>query len=246
MTQETVFNIRPEAILSFVEGLSLDEIDALKYQLSLAAVETLENRFEINQSESVRRSFFNILRNIHLIQPFRDRVPPYGIAYRGHPDFLTNDLLKKLQDESSIFRPYAVKNFGQFIYQLDTPDSSTVGEKLEGSQELLKFVTQHAGPCLPSYISSYIYYDIEGECSAPHVDNAFTGITVMIGLRHESEIYNKSSASVSYWPDFPRLDYQLKPGEISIFYGVSVLHGRTPVLAGELVHSMLLSFRPVV
>jgi hypothetical protein len=234
-----------ETLVRFARQLEPGERDDLKFRLALESADELENDFDVSHSDSRKERFFELLRTIAVIQPFHDRIPAYGIAYRGRPEFMTDALLDGLRDEAVALRAKARLNFEQYITRIETPDDSTVCEKLAASDELLRFVTEHAGPCLRSYVTSYIYYDAPGLCSKPHVDNAFTSVTVMIGLRHDYTSV-PSSASVVYWADRPRLDYRLKPGELALFFGVSALHGRTPVVEGETVHSLLLSFRPAM
>lgn len=236
----------PAAFLDFAASLTPAERDALKFRLSVAAARELERDFELSADPARRARFFQLLRCMLAIQPFARRVPPHGLAYRGRPDFMSDALVQGLRDEAVRWRPRARENFEQFIVTIDTPDDSTLCERLASSAPLFDLVTRCAGPCLRSYISSYIYYDAAGQCSKPHVDNAFTSVTVMIGLRSEpaADVGARPSASVAYWPDSAPFEYRLAPGEMAVFFGVCVLHGRHPVARGETVHSLLLSFRP--
>jgi hypothetical protein len=246
MSSDTVSDLS-KRLQRFAQQLSPNERDALKYRLSVASVQQLEKDFEISQTPEKRQHFFDFLRYILALQPFCGRVPIYGIAYRGRPNFMTDKLVEDLRSEALSFRPYARLNFEQFLATIDTSDDSSFCERLAASENLYHLVTQHAGPCLRSYISSYIYYEIPGQCSKPHVDNAFTAITVMIGLRSDHEnLTSSSSASVIYWPDSPPMEYRLEPGELVIFFGTCALHGRYPISSGETIHSLLLSFRPEI
>lgn len=68
----------------------------------------------------------------------------------------------------------------------------------------------------------------------------------MIGLKQLNSIEcNELSYSYIYWPNKARLEYQLKPGEISVFFGASVLHERTFIKKGGSTSSLLISYRPV-
>lgn len=246
MVSDTVIDLS-ERLQRFSQQLSPNERDALKYRLSLASIKEMEKDFEISQNPDKRQRFFGFLQHLLAIQPFFGRVPMYGIAYRGRPDFMTDQLVEDLRAEALRFRPYARLNFEQFIATIDTPDDSTVSERLAASEDLYRLVTQHAGSCLRSYITSYIYYEVAGQCSKPHVDNAFTSITAMIGLRNDHEdLTSPLSSSVIYWPDSPPMEYRLKPGELVIFFGVCTLHGRYPISSGETIHSLLVSFRPEI
>lgn len=234
---------------SGAETLDVAETDALKYALSLVSIDELENGFDIPEEPSKREAFFGPLRTLSKLQPFSDRVPHFGVAYLGKPEFMTDGLLCALQSEAiefrAIARPLTSRDHCQWIYQPETPDSSTVAEQLAVSPQLLHLVSAHAGPVISTHLSGYIYYDKPKQSSPPHVDNAFTAVTVMVGLRHDCRNGRFSSRSCSYWPERERFDYQLKPGELSIFFGVSAVHGRTPVEEGEAVHSLLMSFKPV-
>lgn len=225
--------------------LSYSEIDALKYAASQLSIKELEDVFDISNDITKNNRFFSFLDIKSKIQPFSKRVPKYGIAYRGRPHFITDIVLKQLISESKEFRQLAIPatkmQSAQLIYQ---PDSDSFANKLANSQDLLNIVNEYAGEAVRSYMTSYIYYDQKGQSSPPHVDNAFTAITVMLALEHECQNGVLNSSSVSYWPNQKRLDYQLRPSEISIFFGVSALHGRTPVGDNETVTSILLSFRP--
>jgi hypothetical protein len=235
------------SVISFVSKLSPDERDVFKHQLSLASTRELENGFEVSRDPEKRTRFSRYLRQITAIQPFRERVPEFGIVYRGRPNFMTDSLVQDLRNESIRFRPHARMNLKQLIFQVDTPKEDTVSECLAESDELHRFVAQHAGPCFQSFITSYIYYDFAGQCSEPHVDNAFTSITAMVGLRNDhADPAAPTSSSIVYWPDRAPMEFGLEPGEMAIFFGVCVLHGRTPIGTGDSVHSLLLSFRPKI
>lgn len=230
---------------AFSGSLDAGERDCLKFRLSLASAARLDGHFEISADPVRRRQFFDLLRLTLATQPFHRRVPRHGIAYLARPAFMTDALLAGLRDEATAMRPSARANHEQFIVTVDTPREDTLCERLASSRLLLELVTRHAGPCEASHISSYIYYDQAGQCSKPHVDNAFTALTAMIGLRHDHDRpLASASASIAYWPDCAPLAYRLAPGEIAVFFGSGVLHGRTPVAENETVHSLLLSFRP--
>lgn len=226
------------------ERLNKNECDALKYRLSIAAANVIHN--EGYEPQYSREKFNFLLENLLNIQFYRDRVPVYGLAYKGHPDFLTKDVLNNLIEESESYKLQSIRNLDQNIYQVETNDNVTYAEKLASSMELHKLVNRYAGKSQQSFVTSYLYYNQKGDCSRPHVDNAFTGITVMIGLKQISSNLKKVklSSSFLYWPNKPRFEYQLEPGEISIFFGACVLHGRTILDDGEVTQLLLLSFRP--
>lgn len=247
MTKEEFFLIAsPTTILNISSKLDDGERDILKYKVSRLCAEQLKDDFDLND-DPVELERFNIaLNSLAILQPYKDRIPEYGIAYKGRPQFMTAELVADLQEEAKKFRSKAVVNIDQYLSGAETDTKDSVAEKLEDLDLLHSLVNQYAGPCMPSFISNYIYYDSPGQCSKPHVDNDFTAITVMIGLEHRYQNNTETSASVSYWANKPRYDYRLAPGELAIFFGASTLHGRTPVADNEIVNSLLLSYRPVV
>lgn len=233
------------ARLAEVAGaLDPGEVDNLKYRLSIAATSKFSTRFELPTDAHGVQGVSSTLRTLLSIQPYGHRVPPYGIAYHGRPDFLDSALLARLQSEAASMRLSARLNLEQLITRVETPQNDSEAERLANSEVLLELVRDHAGPCRPSYVTSYLYYEANGHCSRPHVDNAFTAVTAMVGLQHERPRLEAGSFSVFYWPDRPPLAVRLQPGEMLIFFGACVLHGRTPVEPGEKVHSLLLSFKP--
>lgn len=230
-------------------NLATPERDQLKYLLAQVAASKLSgDGFELPVTDGERFAFDNAITMMRSLQPFVSRVPRYGLVYNSRPTFMTDDLVDSLKKEAASFRPVARTlrhdDDSQFLYQSDDPSAANLlSEKLAESSEVLELVRSVAGSVSCSYVTNYIYYDRVGQCSRPHVDNHFTTITAMIGLEHSSE-GSKRSASVAYWNSSPRLDYQLAPGEISVFFGTCALHGRTPVVHGERVISLLLSFVP--
>lgn len=240
--------INLDSLVKFSKSLNANEIDNLKYKLFLLAVD------ELNKSQKTIDTVFleenstinSILKSLVQIQPYSERIKDFGIAYKGRPSFMTDDLLDALIKESEEFKLKSSPNFNQHIYQVETVNDETISEKFANSKDLLKLVEDYAGPVIPSFITSYIYYFNEGDDSKPHVDNAFTSVTVMVGLKHDfsNDIKNNTSSSFIYWANKKPLHYRLLPGEIAIFFGSSVIHGRTPVKKDEKINSLLVSFRP--
>ncbi len=232
-----------ELIHSLLSQLNENEVDALKYRLSIEAVKLLSDD-NIGNVQTAR--FNQLLTNLVSIHHYRDRIPKYGLVYKGRPDFMTDNLVEKLLQESMQFKADSRKNLDQYIYQVETDNNSTYAEQLAGSEQLHQLVNKYAGPSLPSFVTNYLYYNQKDQWSRPHVDNAFTSITVMVGLKQSSKSgsHHQLSSSFIYWPNKPKFSYQLQPGEMAIFFGAAVLHGRTKLGEDEDTLSLLMSFRP--
>lgn len=237
-----------DSLIKFSLSLDENERDNLKYKLFLLAMNEYNNQ-EVKNDEifiSGNTNISKLLECLVKIQPYSNRIKDYGLAYKGRPSFMTDEVLNSLIIESEKFKSQARPNFNQHIYQVETLNDSTKSETFANSKDLLDLVNASAGFVSPSYITSYIYYLNEGDDSKPHVDNAFTSITVMVGLKHDypKGLQNNRSSSFIFWPNKKPLYYQLQPGEIAIFYGSSVIHGRTPIGKEESINSLLVSFRP--
>jgi hypothetical protein len=228
--------------------LRQNEIDSLKYSASILAIKQLENQFHVSTNNYKRDIFYSSLRLILDLHPITESPPEYGIFFKGESSLINDTVLKNLVNESVEFKPKAVSlensDTSQSIYQ--THSNDTFAGNFGESDEFLKFVEHKCRTDLDrSYITSFLYYDKKGQCSLPHVDNMFTSITALIMLDHHTiENSELSSSSVFYWPGKDKNEIKLRPGELIIFSGISVLHGRTPVLEDERVTCLLFSFKP--
>jgi len=234
-----------EKLVSFGRSLSEAERDQLKFAFSKVAVESLDGTFDYPAEPARRTALDKSLNLLRLIQPYSDRLPGDGAAYFGRPAFMTDEILDALSRESVAMRPLASRLFDQMIVRVDNPTDTALCERFASSEDLFGLVTEHAGACSRSFVTSYIYYDVAGDCSQPHVDNAFTALTAMVSLKTPPGFRPpRSSATRLYFPGGKAVDYHLEPGQILLFPGCCILHGRTPVSEGEAVSSLLTSFRP--
>lgn len=108
-------------IESFCSLLSYEEIDALKFTISILSRKEMDDEFSISKDELKRKNFNSYLNILAKIQPFASKVPEFGLLYRGKPHFITANILKKLQNEAEQFRPLAKsalpEKSSQLIYQ---------------------------------------------------------------------------------------------------------------------------------
>jgi hypothetical protein len=221
-------------IQRFAAQLTEQERDVLKYRLSRAIIAGL--------ARSVQGAPpLMLLQALRDIQPYRSSVPPSGVSYVGRAEFITEEMLASLRAECIHWRSHARLNGYQMISGVDTPRSRSVAEQVASSRAVVDWVSRRAGRCQPSFVTNYLYYDAEGHYCEPHVDNAFTPVTAMLCLRHDGPIHSESRV---IGPDGTSTVYRLRPGEIALFYGTCVIHSRSPVLQGEIVHCLLMSFRP--
>jgi hypothetical protein len=220
--------------------LTSAERDELKLRLSLRAAACLDQTFSVSEDPDTAARFSRALAGVLATQPYERRVPRYGIAGRSH-DLFSADELARLRSEAADLRGRAILNFGQqaLVHAEELP--SSMASALASARKVVSFVESVAGPCRPTHVATYVYYDAPGMRSDPHVDNTFSAVTLMLLLRHD---HRRASTTVSYWPGSPRLAITMAPGEAMVFFGSAVLHARTPVAEGESVSSLLLSFQP--
>lgn len=223
--------------------LNHEEIDVLKYKLSILGVENLENVFQLSSTQSKREYFFKIAQLLVNISSRKERLNEYAIAYLGKPKFISSKIINQLIFEANKYKSLAIKNYNQHIYQVNTTNLDSFCETLYYSDAFLNFVKKYAGNCERTHVLSYVYYKNENDCSIPHIDNSFTPITVMLGLEHKFK-NEKTSKSIIYWPNKEPFEYSLSQGEMSIFFGTSMIHGRTPISTDESLAVLLFSFKP--
>lgn len=226
------------AILAAAGAMTGAEQARLKGLLCLAACKLVPDGALPTDPHSLA-AFRSIVRSLARMQPHADRLPASGIAYHGRPAFLTDDLLDRLRAESAAIRRNATREEPFCLGLLGGP----VAEALARSTEMRELVAAHAGPLTTRFQTSYLYYEHTGHWLPAHVDDDIYGVNANIMLRHTA-----SGDRLSYFYAFGADDQVTRiravPGEIVLMFGDSVVHGRAPLAAGELVNNMSIGFAP--
>lgn len=173
------------------------------------------------------------------LQPYSKRIGADGIAYRGRPAMMTDELLARLQAEAREVRPNASRFEAHYL-----GCGAPIANELAVSNELGAFVREHAGDVKPTGIASFLYYDEEGQGIDPHIDTDIFSLNVLLMLEHR---YGSGSASnlVVFPPRAAPRRLDLQPGEIVVMFAGSIAHGRERVGPGESVSILTFGFHPL-
>jgi hypothetical protein len=223
----------------FNESLSDAEKANFKLLLGLAAG-GLAPKFFKPSAGPTAVAFDTVSETLAGLQPYRDRVPKNGVAFRGRPNLLTGSLLTSLQHEAKKLRPSA-RRFDEHFLGCGAP----IANRLSTSSRLVNFVTRHAGKVEPTGIASFLFYDEEGQGIEPHIDTDIFALNVLIMLEH-SVVEGHRSALVLFPPRAQPERLDLCPGEMVIMFAGSIAHGRERISAGESVTILTLGFKPIL
>ncbi|HEX6370900.1 MAG TPA: hypothetical protein VF006_18420 [Longimicrobium sp.] len=184
-------------------------------------------------------AFSTAITAISALQPHRHRVPPNGVVYRGRPSFVTDALLRALQEESASLRHTALRFDDHYVVS-----GAPLAREIGFSTELNDLVSAHADHVTPTAKANYLYYDKPGMGIDPHVDNETFSLNAIMMLEH---VYERDpSALILYPPRSPVERIFLSPGEMIVMYADSITHARERIRAGERVRIVAFGFQPLI
>jgi hypothetical protein len=218
----------------------LDEAERanLKLLLGMAAGGLVANG--VVPREGVEALAFDAaISSISRLQPHRHRIPRNGIAFRGRPEFLNDELLGKLQAESAALRPTAFRFDDHFVVS-----GAPTARNVAFSRELNDFIAAHADHVTPTAKANYLYYDEVGLGIDPHVDNESFALNAILMLEHVWQ--SKRSALVVYPPNNEPERLYLAPGEMVVMFADSTVHARERMSEGERVRIVGFGFQPLL
>jgi hypothetical protein len=227
-----------EKLHAFHESLSEAERANYKLILGLAA-SGLSPNFKTPASPEKREAFATVGETLARLQPYSARITPNGIAYRGRPAFLTDEILNSLIAEAAELRARAIPYDEHFL-----GTGGPIANKFAVSPELCGLVQEHAGEVQPTGVASFLFYDREGQGIEPHIDTDIFSLNVILMLKHVGG-GEQRSCLVVFPPgrDPERLD--LEPGEMVILFAGSITHGREFVKQDEEVGILTFGFHPL-
>src|SRR5437899_1143216 len=97
-----------EKLRTFNTALTGAEQANFKLLLGLAAG-GLAPGFKRPSEGSKARAFDTVSDTLARLQPYSNRISRNGVAYRGRPPFMTDELLVSLQSEARQLRPSALR-----------------------------------------------------------------------------------------------------------------------------------------
>jgi hypothetical protein len=221
---------------------SLTEAEKANFKLLLGlSAGGLMTDFHRPEKVDKARAIDTVTETLSKLQPYSGRISKNGIAYIGRPNFMTDNLLKDLQNEASSIRPTAIR-FDEHFLGCGAP----IANQLSISKELLEFVQLHAGDVKSTGVASFLFYDEEGQGIDPHIDTDIFSLNVLLMLSHEeSQNHNHNSALFVFPPGEQPERINLIPGEIVIMFAGSIAHGRQRMKKGESVSILTFGFHPL-
>jgi hypothetical protein len=182
-----------------------------------------------------------VTETLSKLQPYSGRIAKNGIAYKGRPAFMTDDLLNRLQEEAKEIRLTALR-FDEHFLGCGAP----IANQLSVSSELQEFVQLHTGEIKPTGVASFLFYDEEGQGIDPHIDTDIFSLNVILMLSHEdSSDADHDSALFVFPPGEEPETIALNPGEMVIMFAGSITHGRQRMKKGESVSILTFGFHPL-
>jgi hypothetical protein len=188
---------------------------------------------------SAPQVFSVAMEALRLLLPHHERIPSNGTVWRGRPAFFTQAVLEELQAEAAQGRGRAIQ-----LKSRSLAWAGRVGTQLTHSAALIDFVKAHAGNCKPTGRTAYAYYDSPGNYVYRHVDYSSYALTAVFMVRHDHR-HAPQSRHLHFLADGRTECVDLQPGEMLLFYGGCVVHGRTPVAREEAVVVLTVGFRPL-
>lgn len=183
--------------------------------------------------------FSVVVEALRLLQHHHRRLPPGGIAWRGRPEFLTQVVLDELRAEAAGARGDAIP-----LARRSLARAGQAATRLSTSAPLVALVNSVVGACEPTGRAAYVYYDSPGHGVYPHVDYSAYALTALFLVTHDHR-GAPQSRHFHFHPDGRVECPDLHPGEVLLFSGGSVVHGRTPVARDEAVVVLTTGFRPL-
>jgi hypothetical protein len=161
------------------------------------------------------------------------------VLYAGRPDWLADTTVAQLVEEVRASRSEATRINDQG--QRGAP-AGPAAIALAESAEVVQFVQGLAGSVSPSGDANYLYYEQAGAGIEPHIDRAEFAAQILIMIEHYG--YGESRSQLAVFPDGPRrpVFVPLDPGELVLFRASEVVHGRTPVVSGEVARLLGIGF----
>lgn len=228
-----------QALLSTASSMDDAERSALAGLLCSVA-QRLCPKGEFPNDPSELQYFRDVLHVLARLQK-HPRMTANGICYFGRPDFMSDDLLAALRKEAvEQVRPNAIWQPGHLLGAC-----GDIALALAKGPELKRVVETHGGPVDATGVVSYMFYDGEGAGIPAHVDTDVFSLNVNINLFHSREGGSRQSRLFIFHSDGEeREEYFFEPGQMMITFGDSIVHGRTPLVAGESITNLTIGFQP--
>jgi hypothetical protein len=224
----------------FIKQLSFEEREILKMNLvsQIAGFFDDNNRLVL-KGQATSERFRCLAETLRSLTPHSETIPSNGIAYRGRPRWVTSDMMVSLQAEAMLKRNETIDRSDHLV-----GCGGLIADAVSVAPDILDFVSEYVGPVSPTGIASYLFYDRPGPGIHPHVDTNVFSVNLMLMLRHDYQSdLGSSSATVVFPAQSDPESYRLQVGEVMIMHGSSVIHTRSVLQEGEVIHLLTIGFK---
>jgi len=157
--------------------------------------------------------------------------------WQGRPDFLSNSLLSNLASESDEICTNAHRNNFCWLHK-----PGKVAIEFANSKPFAEFIDQFTNGLSVSLLM-YTFYKETGDRLDIHLDDPSATLTALLMVRHKRAHDGSRSRLLIVKPD-ASVDYsELVDGEMIVFEGSRILHGREPLGQGEYIALLTFVFR---
>lgn len=225
-------------LAGFIATLSGAERHALKMSLSDRTPSFFDTSNMLCDGGPELRTQFRLLATtLRALTPHAHTIPANGIAYHGHPAWVTDDLLARLRAEARMRRELPLDRIDHYL-----GCGGQYADALSVAPAVIDFVSAAVGPVRATGIASYLFYDRAGLGIRPHVDTEVFSVNLMLMLRHEHGAGVEPSATVVFPANGEMERYRLQPGEAMLMHGSSVIHARSLVQPTEDIALLTIGF----
>jgi hypothetical protein len=166
----------------------------------------------------------------------RPQSAEFGIAWKGRPDFLTDEIMQALRDESRLSRPRANR-----VEDHKVVPGGDAARRLGQSEAFIALVKTCAGGAVSTERSTYLYYDEPGMGIDPHIDNPEFALNAILMLEHDHE---DAPSALTFYEGSQSKRVHLAVGELILFFADSVIHARERMKEREFLAVVAFGFQP--
>jgi hypothetical protein len=168
------------------------------------------------------------------------RLQSDTVLYLGRPEFLTDELLRSLQDEAVESRASA-----EVIHHWCTADLGQAALSFVESEGLRTLVSRLAGPTAPTGHGKYVYCDEQQSGVGVHLHTQPFAVNVELKLVHEHP--GAEPGQLVLWPPYSdQQRFEVWPGEMVLWFNGGVPHTREEPHPGESMTAVSVFFEPAL
>ncbi|HXM58268.1 MAG TPA: class I adenylate-forming enzyme family protein [Candidatus Dormibacteraeota bacterium] len=168
------------------------------------------------------------------------RLQSDTVLYLGRPEFLTDELLRALQDEAVESRSEAL-----VIHHWCVADLGPAALRFVESEGLRTLVSRLAGPTAPTGHGKYVYCDEDLSGVGVHLHTQPFAVNVELKLAHEHPA--GEPGQLVLWPPYAEQQrFEVWPGEMVLWFNGGVPHTREEPSPGEKMTAVSVFFEPTL